>query len=304
MGRSAPPMRTTYVYKSVNDCQIKADVHRARDNGPATPAIVYIHGGCLMYGSRQGIPPGQVDLYLRAGYTVIAIDYRLAPESKLPAIIEDLQDAFGWIRDSGPDLFAIAPHNIAVVGHSAGGYLALMAGCCVRPRPQAIVAFYGYGDIVGDWYSKPDPFYSQQPKVSEEESGRWLAGPVISEPYAGRGKDKLYLWCRQNGFWPQVVGGQSPTENPGFFAQYCPARNVGADCPPTLLLHGDMDTDVPYDQSVLMAHELSRQNVEHRLITMAGLGHGFDREMDNPVVAAAFADVLAFLDRHTHPIRA
>lgn len=96
----------------------------------------------------------------------------------------------------------------------------------------------------------------------------------------------------------------SPTENPGFFAKYCPVRNVDAEYPPTLLLHGDRDTDVPYDQSVLMAHELSLRNVEHRLITMTGLGHGFDREMGNPVVAAAFADVLAFLDRHTHAIGA
>lgn len=293
------PMPTTYIYKSVNDCQIKADVYRPGSADALTPGIVHIHGGCLMYGSRQGIQSQQLAKYLQAGYTVIAIDYRLAPETQLPGIIEDLRDAFAWVRSSGPDLFAIDPRRIAVVGHSAGGYLALMAGCCVVPSPQAIVSFYGYGDIVGDWYSKPDPFYNQRPQVSEEESGRWSAGPAISEPYEGRGTDKLYLWCRQNGRWPQVVGGQDPVENPGFFTQYCPLDNVDGDFPPTLLLHGDEDTDVPYEQSELMADELSRQGVEHRLIPMAGMGHGFDREMENPVVATTFAAVIAFLARHT-----
>ena len=52
--------------------------------------------------------------------------------------------------------------------HSAGGYLTLMAGFCLKPRPQALVAFYGYGDIAGPWYSRPDPFYSRQPAVSKD----------------------------------------------------------------------------------------------------------------------------------------
>ena len=171
----------TYTYKTVGNCDIKADVYRHSDNPTPTAAIVYVHGGCLIYGSRKGINSKQLELYLRAGYTVISIDYRLAPETKLPEIITDLQDAFQWIRNSGLDLFLVDPERIAVVGHSAGGYLALMSGCCVAPRPKAIVSFYGYGDIVGDWYSKPDPLYCQQPTVSEEESGRHAKGLIISE---------------------------------------------------------------------------------------------------------------------------
>jgi dienelactone hydrolase len=48
-----------------------------------------------------------------------------------------------------------------------------------------------------------------------------------------------------------------------------------------------------------MAEALSHNNVKHELITMAGLGHGFDRDMDDPTVSDAFARVLAFLNRHT-----
>ena len=290
---------TSHTYKTVGSCQIKADAYRPSTATAPSAAIVLIHGGCLMYGSRQAFKPRQTELYVRAGYTVVSIDYRLAPETKLPAIIEDLRDAFEWVYGSGPKLFALDPQRIAVIGLSAGGYLALMAGWCVQPAPRAIVSFCGYGDIVGDWYSKPDPFYCNQPMISEEESGRRLSGPVISEPYEGRGTEKLYRYCRQNGLWPQEVGGRNPVEDPDFFAQYCPVRHVADNYPPTLLLHGELDTDVPYQQSVLMAEELSRHNVEHELITMEGRGHGFDGEMDDPVVRDAFTRVLAFLDVHT-----
>ena len=288
----------TYTYKTVGDCNIMADVYRHSENATSSAAIVYIHGGCLIYGSRKGFNSAQLELYLKAGYTVVSIDYRLAPETKLPEIITDLQDAIRWVSKSGPDLFSIDPQRIALVGHSAGGYLALMSGCWVVPRPRAIVSFYGYGDIVGDWYSKPDPFYCKQPMVSDLESGRHAKGPIISEPYQGRAKDKFYLYCRQNGTWPLEVGGHDPEEESSFFAPYCPAQNITSEYSPTLLLHGDRDTDVPYEQSVLMDEELSRHQVAHELITMSGRGHGFDGAMDDRAVQGAFNKVRAFLDKH------
>ncbi len=288
----------TCTYKTVGGCLIKADVHQHPDGSSSTAVIVYIHGGCLIYGSRKDIHSKQLELYLKAGYTVISIDYRLALETKLPEIITDLEDAFRWISNPGSELFSIDPQRIAVVGHSAGGYLALMSGCCVVPRPKAVVSFYGYCDIVGDWYSKPDPFYCQQPTVSEEASGRHVKGPIISEPYEGRGKDKFYFYCRQNGLWPLEIGGLDPEKEPSFFTPYRPIQNITTDYPPTLLLHGDRDTDVPYQQSVLMDKGLSRHQVRHELITMHGRGHGFDDEMDNRMIKDVFNKVLAFLDKH------
>lgn len=289
---------TTYTYKTVGACAIQADVYRLPTTPTPSAALVYIHGGALINGSRKSIRPWQLAHYLAAGYTVIGIDYRLAPESKLPAIIEDLQDAFHWLRAQGPGLFGVDPARLAVVGHSAGGYLTLMAGCWVTPHPQALVAFYGYGDIVGDWYAKPDPFYCQLPRVTEEESGRHWQGPVISEPYPGRGKEKFYLYCRQNGLWLQEVGGRDPVTDPAFFVPYCPVQQVTADYPPTLLLHGDQDTDVPYEQSVLMAAALAHEGVTHNLITIPKGEHGFDADQAAAPVQAAFAQVLRFLGEH------
>jgi dipeptidyl aminopeptidase/acylaminoacyl peptidase len=75
-------------------------------------------------------------------------------------------------------------------------------------------------------------------------------------------------------------------------------RHVGADCPPALLLHGDADTDVPYEQSVAMARALAAVNVPHKLVSIPGGEHGFDSRLADPTVTAAFAEVLAFLARH------
>ncbi len=81
----------TYAYKTVGDLQIKADVHRF-DDDVVRPVVVWIHGGALMFGNRGGLF-GISEMMLEAGYVVVSIDYRLAPETQLPSIIEDLEDA-------------------------------------------------------------------------------------------------------------------------------------------------------------------------------------------------------------------
>ena len=173
-------MRETYEYKVVDGCRIKLDVHRApRDE--VRPVVVWIHGGALIMGHRGGIDRALLGALTKAGYVVVSIDYRLAPETKLPAIVEDVQDACRWVRERGPKLFRIAPERLAVMGGSAGGYLTLMTGFRVEPRPKALVSFWGYGDIAGAWYSRPDPFYRSQPLVSEKEARGAVGRAVISE---------------------------------------------------------------------------------------------------------------------------
>ena len=253
-------------------------------------------------GNREGLHPLQAEKYLNAGYTIISIDYRLAPQAKLPQIVKDLEDAYRWVRADGPTLFRIDPDRIAVVGHSAGGYLALMAGFVLKPRPKAVVPFYGYGDIAAEWYSRPDPFYNQQPAVPKEEAYKAAGTRVISDDRSGN-RWPFYLYTRQHGLWPLEVTGHDPDREPRAFDPFCPLRNVSKDYPPTLLLHGDNDTDVPYEQSVLMARELEHYGVQHELISMPGRGHGFDGAMSDPVIAATFDRVLEFLERSLKPYK-
>ena len=294
--------KQTFVYKVAGDCGICADVYQPSDD-TIRPAILWLHGGALIFGDRTSISPDQLERYLQAGFTVISADYRLAPEVKLEAIIEDLRDAYAWVRLEGPGLFRIDPERIAVLGHSAGGYLTLMAGFCVRPRPRALVPFYGYGDIAGPWYSRPDPHYCQEPLVPREEAtravgDRVLTGVSFDEP-DGQARGRFYLYCRQQGVWPLEVSGHDPADEPEWFDAFCPVRNVTAEYPPTLLIHGDQDTDVPFDQSVSMAAELGNQDVEHEFLALQGSGHGFDGAgMGDPTVSDVFDRVLAFLEKH------
>ena len=70
----------------------------------------------------------------------------------------------------------------------------------------------------------------------------------------------------------------------------------GTECNTDLLLHGDLDTDVPYEQSLMMSEALSKRGIENKLITMRGRGHGFDG--DASVAQVALDAVLAFLQAH------
>jgi acetyl esterase/lipase len=288
--------KQTHTYKVAGDCAIKADVYRAQDEA-VRPVVIWVHGGALIMGHREGIDRVLRDQLVKAGYAVVSIDYRLAPETKLPAILEDLQDACRWVRQKGPELFHAAPDRIAVMGASAGGYLTLATGYRVEPRPRALVSFWGYGDIAGPWYSRPDPFYRQRPLVAKDEAYRAVGSSVLSESSGKNERSRFYLYCRQQGLWPKEVAGLDPDREPRAFDPFCPLRNVSAKYPPTLLIHGTKDTDVPYEQSVLMARELARQRVEHELVTITDGPHGFGG-VDAAVVAKTHERVLTFLNKH------
>jgi acetyl esterase/lipase len=286
----------TYVYKTVGDCAIRADVYRPPGEAPR-PTLLWIHGGALIFGDRRMLPREQMLRYVGAGYVVVSVDYRLAPESKLPAVLEDLDDAYRWVRERGRSLFGADPDRIAVIGHSAGGYLALLSGVRFSPRPRALVSFYGYGDVAGPWYSRPDPHYAAKPNVPAEAAARAVGTQAISE---GEEETRFpfYVYCRQRGLWPREVTGRDPDREPRAFDAWCPLRNVTPGYPPTLLAHGEADTDVPVEQSVLMSRELARNGVAHELVTLAGREHVFDltaRGLDDPEVATVFERVLAFL---------
>src|ERR1041385_7497856 len=154
----------TFTYKTLPGGEhLELDTHR-RAGDEVRPVIMFIHGGALMMGGRKmtASPGSLFAAMLDAGYVVVSIDYRLAPQVKLPTIIEDVKDAYDWVRKEGPASIHIDASQIFIMGQSAGGYLTQMTGFCVHPRPRGLVSFLGYGDIAGGWYSKTDSFYRQQ----------------------------------------------------------------------------------------------------------------------------------------------
>ena len=286
----------TFVYKRAAGCEIEADVFGIT-GGARKPVAVWIHGGALIQGSRKLPADSRVlRALLEADFTVVSIGYRLAPETKLPGILEDVRDAFRWIRGNAA-LLHIQADRLAVCGASAGGYLTEMTGFAVEPRPKALVAFWGYGDIVGDWYSRPDPFYLRQPAVSREEALAAVGSAAIAEPPAVHDRRKFYLYCRQQGLWPKEVSGHDPSTEDRWFEPYCPVRNVTRQYPPTMLVHGTADTDVPYAQSELMAARLKQAGVEHRLVTVPDGAHGI-YNIAGAVQDRIYRDAATFLRSH------
>jgi acetyl esterase/lipase len=290
--------KVTHTYKIVGGLEIKADVHRD-ETEKRQPVVVWIHGGALINGHRESVPRWLLDACREKSYTLVSIDYRLAPETQLPQIIQDVEEAFRWIGDKGPTLFHADPARVAVVGGSAGGYLTLVTGYRAQPRPIALVALWGYGDLIGPWYSQPSPHPRHHTtKLSRDEAFRQVSGPPISDARQRKGDGgAFYQFCRQQGLWPKAVSGWDPHDEAEKFSTFMPVRNITSNYPPTLLIHGASDTDVPHEQSGLMAAELKKHRVEHRLLSIPSAEHGLVG-LDPSISAEANRAAVDFLQLH------
>ena len=265
-GPQAALPRKTYVFKEANGVKVELDVHRP-ETTDVLPVLVWIHGGALLMGNRQGVPRNLLDLCRTEGFALVSIDYRLAPQVKIPEIIEDVKDAFRWIRGKGAELAHLDPKKVVVAGGSAGGYLTLMTGVSVDPKPLALVAYYGYGDVDGDWYTKPSEHYRKTVTLyTREQALEGLSDAVVTGPpdkKQGEARSRYYHYLRQNGLWTKEVTGFEPEREKAKLDPFCPVRNVTPAWPPTMLLHGTVDTDVPYELSAAMDKELERHKVDH-----------------------------------------
>jgi acetyl esterase/lipase len=118
--------------------------------GAGQPVLVFYHGGGWVIGDLDSHDGVCREIAHRAGMTVIAVDYRLAPEHPFPAAVDDALAALTWVVDNAATL-GVDPAKVSVGGDSAGGNLAavvaLLANEAGKPRLASQVLIYPVTDL-------------------------------------------------------------------------------------------------------------------------------------------------------------
>jgi len=247
----------THIYKESKGSAIKCDVYPA---GTPSPVVVYIHGGGLQGGRRVYIPIYLIKALNNAGISLVSIDYRLAPDTKLPYILEDVRDALEWVRVHGNPMFGFDGGRVGVAGYSAGGYLTLMSGTFEK-KPKVLVSCYGHSTLV----DKEGEIYTPE----REGINNWI----------------------------KIISGLDRYADRAELIQYCPIHNITDDYPPVMFLHGDKDEEVPPWQSQNMHETLRERGLTSELLIYPGGDHGFDFG-DDPAIHAMIDNMIAFLKKH------
>jgi acetyl esterase/lipase len=260
------------VYERANGWEGKLDVYAQRTppNAPASPVVIFIHGGGWVQGTKEGSMVRGVLPYIAMGYSVVNVEYRLANVSLAPAAIEDCRCALRWLVAHAKD-YNLDASRIVIAGESAGGHLALTTGMipasagfdrtCLtptEPHVAAIVDFFGITDIAD-----------------------LLDGPN-KKPFPET--------------WPYTVQWLGNQPNRADIAKAsAPLTYIRAGVPPTISIHGDADPLVPYAHSTRLQDGLQKAGVAHELVTIPGGGHG---NFSTAEWARAFTAVEKFLSTH------
>lgn len=280
---SAAQNITTYIYKTVGDLKIELDVYTPPVTAPGNgyPVFLAIHGGTYVVGSKWGaFTAKEFTEVMNRGWVMVSLDYRLFPGALLEEIIQDVQDAFQWVRTELVKITPINPNMITIFGQSAGGGLAVLSGSRLSPRPQAIIGFYSRctnwtDPFVYDPNTAVDTFFAAAANKLSVPVLTEYNGSVISDP-----RTAFSLTAQANG----KLGWLAVTHDPNLLTQQVLAElrklsateNVDQYYPPTYLAHGSMDVVVPYSQSVQLANKLSENNIPHILDIVPGGNHWFD----------------------------
>jgi acetyl esterase/lipase len=242
----------------------KLDLYVPENSGGLMPLIVWIHGGGWMGGSKKNCPPL---LWTRKGYVVASIDYRLSQDAKFPAQIEDCKAAVRWLRVHASE-YEIDEDRIVAWGGSAGGHLASLLGTAgeVPEWERGGPSVSSRVQAVIDWYGRAD-----LTRVATDPT--WANSPSALL-LGGCGKKFAELAKKAS-----------------------PILHVSNDDPPFLIMHGTMDTVVPFRQSQAFEGALEGAGVESHLVTLEGAGHGGQEFLSCEKVKR----IDAFLEKHLAP---
>ena len=227
---------TDVAYCSANPVQ-RMDVYFPDAGGP-WPVLVYVHGGSWMHGDKSEAAMFANGMNM-LGYLVVSINYRLYPPATWPSMIEDVKCAVRSLRAHASE-YNLNPNRIGAVGPSAGGHLVALLGTTTAAD----------GWDVGE-------YLEQSSRVQVVIS---LAGVMDLSRHFPNADIEL---MKRVGFGEHNV------------VEASPIAHVTPDDPPFLLIHGDRDNLVPYEQSQLMYDRLVQMNVPAQLVIVQNAGHSF-----------------------------
>ena len=119
---------------------LRLRLYRPHASGQALPVLLYLHGGGWTIGDLDTHDVLCRQLAREAGGAVVAVDYRMGPEHRFPAAVDDCVEAFRWVLAQAPDL-QLDPRRTAVGGDSAGGNLAAALCLVQRDAGQPLPGF-------------------------------------------------------------------------------------------------------------------------------------------------------------------
>lgn len=203
------------------------------------PAIVMIHGG----GWQNGSPNDNTEFsqYMAAqGYSVISIDYRLAPQHRFPAQLEDVRTAIAYIREHADEL-EVDVNRMALMGRSAGAHLAMLAAYEPNAPPiRALVNYYGPVNLTTGYQDPPNP-----------------------DPIGSRGLLRDFL-------------GGTPVELTELYNQASPWNYVNHAVPPSLLIYGQRDHVVQSKFGRKLYGQLQKTGNQAIFLEIPWAEHAFD----------------------------
>jgi acetyl esterase/lipase len=248
---------TNIVFGTYAGLALLMDVHR-----PATPngyGIIVINGSGwhrdpdydeAMLKDSQGLGAG-IDKLVGAGYTAFVINHRAAPGFHIRDAINDAQRAVRFVRANAAR-YGILPDRIGAFGGSSGGHLVSMLGT-LDGRGNGAAS-----DAVERESAKVQCVVALFPAIDlakiDTATGAVAVGAIM-------------------GTTPPRPDHPSPAQVT-LYHDASPINYVTADDAPFLLVHGDRDQTVPYQQSEIMEAALKNVNVPVRLVRVPGGGHG------------------------------
>ena len=214
-----------------------ADIFHPLGAGPH-PIVIAIHGGAWSSGTqREGATCHRT--LAASGFLVIAIDYRLAPQTRFPAQLDDVRAAISWARLHAVD-YAADPSRMALLGRSAGAQLALLAAYAPDAGIRAVVGFYSPVDL-NEGYRHPS----------------------VPDPLDTRTVFADYL-------------GGTADEVPDLYRAASPLTYATTPQPPTLLINGDRDHLIYLHFAEQLASSLHEHGTAVALLDIPWSEHAFD----------------------------